>query len=91
VVVDHLGTIIRLTIGKGHNNDQGMFLLNKMTDWIKRLDLSPLAADLGYNGEGTVRPLVSEALSINRMPCLVLNFFIEIKYKIWSNDPVYIQ
>jgi len=65
VVVDHLGYIIRLSIGKGHNNDQGMFQLTNMLEWLQKSGLGHLLADGGYSGDGTVRPMGAQDLMLN--------------------------
>jgi transposase len=62
VVVDHLGYICRMTIAPGHNNDQGMFNLTRMAEWLEQRQLGPLLADLGYRGDHVVRPVAAEEI-----------------------------
>lgn len=48
VACDHLGHIMRVTVAKGHNNDQAVFYASRMKDWIEEENVGPLLADKGY-------------------------------------------
>jgi hypothetical protein len=61
VIVDHLGCILRVVIGRGHNNDQGMFNLSDVESMLVDKKVS-LLTDLGYARRGCqiVRPIAEE-------------------------------
>jgi hypothetical protein len=60
IVTDHTGKIIRLVVGKGHNNDQGMLNMSRMVEWLEERQLAPLLADLGYSGPCVIHPIPAE-------------------------------
>jgi hypothetical protein len=61
VIVDHLGYLLRVVIGRGHNNDQGMFNLSDVESMLVDKKVS-LLTDLGYAKRATqiVRPISGE-------------------------------
>jgi hypothetical protein len=61
VIVDHLGYLLRVVIGRGHNNDQGMFNLSDVESMLVDKKVS-LLTDLGYARRATqiVRPISGE-------------------------------
>lgn len=67
VVVDHTGYIMRLSIARGHHNDQAMKNMTRMAEWLEERQMAPLLADLGYSGAGTIRPLSTEDMLDNNM------------------------
>jgi len=54
VVCNPTGQIMRLTIARGHNNDQGLFNMSEMAAWIEQKNVGPLLADLGYTSSDQV-------------------------------------
>ena len=68
IVADHAGSIMRVTIAKGHNNDQGLYNISQMNDWLEKRGMEPLLADLGYTGSGIIAPIGSEAVLRSENP-----------------------
>lgn len=68
VVTDHTGKIMRLTIARGHNNDQGLFNISKMAEWLEERQMKPLLADLGYAGRGVIVPTGAEDILASENP-----------------------
>ena len=58
-MVSHEGHIWSISLGKGHNNDQGMLALSEITDILRKNGIK-LLADRGYWNEVLVTPRMME-------------------------------
>ncbi len=55
IICDLEGRIISVHLGMGHNNDQGMFNLTGVREWLERNGLH-LLSDCGYHHHRLIRP-----------------------------------